>query len=178
MKIQNILLMVVGIAVIWMISASLYKHLHPKVAKSTRIGCFEKVIVFERLYDGELLMDLKRQIASGEFGVDIASQKSHYAQSKLFDYVDPIDVKSQFLRSFGHRVDSKAAQIKALIYENDIMDPRKKTAEALLYAGYIRAGFLYGNQLVYQVQVDFMDKEGRDINQTIGCIKEALETIN
>lgn len=175
---KKALVVAAGLVFVAAIASSLYSYLNPKKAKSERLECFGGVVVFERIYSSELLDAIKNQVASGEFAVEMRVQKSEYAESKLFDFVDADAVKADFMKVFNHKADSDKAKIEVLIYENDILDPRKKTAEALIYAGYIRAKFLYENQLIYQFQIDFMDKEGKDIPKTVSCIKEAFTTAN
>lgn len=64
--------------------------------------------------------------------------------------------------------------IDYFIYENDKKDPGKKTAKSKLYAGYLVFHFLIADEKVYRLQIDFMDMQGKDIEEKIQCMMKSI----
>ena len=69
---------------------------------------------------------------------------------------------------------NKKLVIDYFIYENDKDDPGKKTAKSKLYAGYLVFNFLLEGEQVYRLQIDFMDMQGKDIDEKIRCIMKSV----
>lgn len=63
----------------------------------------------------------------------------------------------------------KKLLIDYYIYENDKEDKGKKGAKSKLYAGYLVFQFKLDNHLVYKVQTDYMNIDGKDIEERMEC---------
>ena len=175
----------IAIFFVLLIGESLYNQIEKdnKSAKSTRIACHENVTVFERVYDDGKLKIIQENIQKGNYLLSSSIQKAVYSKSKLFDYVNLKDmdkVTHDALHNYiknNNQSDDKS-KISYYIYENDIKDPGKKTEKSKLYAGYVVFRFSDMNdELVYQVQIDFMDKKGVDLPQSIKCSIKSFITI-
>jgi hypothetical protein len=171
--------------VVGLIGSSIYQEItkEPKSAKAKRIPCQKKATAFERCYDVKLLQEAIKQIKNGNFKLTSSIEKAKYTQSKLFNYVkleDTDKIALQKLNSFVKQKQPNKQQMVTLhyyIYENDINDPGKKTKKSKLYAGYIVFQVKNNNhKLLYQVQIDFMDRHGKDISQSMKCCIESLMT--
>ncbi len=154
-----------------------------KSAKSKRISCQQKVTAFERVYSSEKIKTTQKQLEYGNYELTSSAQKAVYAKSKLFDYVNLSDMNAIAIEKLQTSVKKRELsddklKISYYIYENDIKDPGKKTEKSKLYAGYVVFRFSDENdELVYQVQIDFMDKQGKDLPDSIRCAVESFTTI-
>jgi len=63
------------------------------------------------------------------------------------------------------------------IYENDKEDKGKKGAKSKLYAGYVLFEFKLDNKLVYKIQTDYMDIDGKDIKERMVCAIDSFLSI-
>jgi hypothetical protein len=159
---------------------SLYQHFtQPKSARSDRLACHQKTIVFERLYHDNRLNLLKQKIKEGDYQLITSSEPSVYMESQLFESVNADDVAQQFLNTLseGKSNPNSDTTLKLNIYENDKKHPGKKTAKSKLYTGYLVLTILDKNRLVYKVQIDFNQPKGEDILEQIVCIKRTIETL-
>lgn len=162
------------------IAQSVYQQLNKKSAKSDRIECHKKITVFERVANKKLLPLMKQSIQKGAFKVNVTKEEAKFMESKLFAFVDPIQVKEQFLQTLGVKTFTNTnidTVIDILIYENDKNDPGKKTAKSKLYAGYLVFSFKQNNLLVYKLQIDFMDHQGKDILKALQCAVDSFNTL-
>lgn len=163
---------------IFFIGQSIYKQINKTGAKSARLECHKNSTVFEKVLKQELLAQLQEDIKKGNIKVNIEIEKAKYMESKLFEYVDPQIVKKQFidlLKSDQNKETKNSVNI--LIYENDKNDPGKKTDKSKLYAGYLVFSFKAGNTLVYKLQIDFWDAQGKDIPKVLQCAIKSILTI-
>ena len=171
--------------IILVIGYGLYEDIQKQnlSAKSMRISCQKKVTVFERIYDDTNIKLMQAKLENANYLLSSSIQKAVYSKSKLFDYVNlPAIDKStiEILNKYTISKDSSDKKLKILyhIYENDIKDPGKKTEKSKLYAGYVVFRFCdYKDKPIYQVQIDFMDKQGADLIQSIKCAIKSFMTI-
>lgn len=163
-----------GLSVVLILGYALYPQTTKNSSRAMRVECHKETIVFERIYLQEQVKALKEAIQSGSITLELETQKSHYSPSKLFDSLDLEEVRRVMEKTFGETSSPTSPRLHVLIYENDPLDPGKKTKEAKLYAGYLVFSFYEGADLVYKIQIDFMDKEGKDIAKRIACAKASL----
>ncbi len=163
---------IVGVGLVLVLGSAIFSQATKSGARSMQLPCQKEVVVFERVYVPEQIHALKEAIRLEGVVLKLQIQKSHYSPSKLFDTLDLNEVEHIVAKEFGEA--SSAPHLDLLIYENDPLDPGKKTQEAKLYAGYLVFGFYVGDTLVYKIQIDFMDKKGMDIAKRIACAKASL----
>ena len=175
---------VIGFALIFIIGNSIYEY-NKKMdmyKKSYRLDCHKKMTSFERVYDINKIKAIQKMLLTGNYTLTSSIQKSVYAKSKLFDFVklDKMDkITLETLKSYSKKMEQSdsALKISYYIYENDIKDPGKKTEKSKSYAGYVVFKFKDENdELIYQSQIDFMDKKGADLPQSIECAIESFTT--
>jgi hypothetical protein len=105
-------------------------------------------------------------------------------KSSLFDFIDmeKLDKTLAFFllqKVQKERKVSELLNIEYKVYENDKEDPKKKSDNCKLFRGYVVMKFKnQNNKVVYQVQIDFMDQEGKDIPKTLECAVESFLTYN
>lgn len=170
-----------GLGVVFVLGNAIYTQATKQTSKSscsaTRLECHNEVVVFERIYLHKEIKSLKELIRSKGVFLELETQKAHYSPSKLFEILDLGEIRHVMVKEFGNTPSQDAPRLHMLIYENDPLDPGKKTKEAKLYAGYLVFSFYKGSNLVYKVQIDFMDQQGKDIVKRITCAKESLMSL-
>lgn len=166
------------ILVVSLIGISTYKQLNKKSAKASRLDCHKEVVVFERVYANDKLEELQKLIKTGEIKYDFKIEKAKYMESKLFEFVDANKTSDEVLHILGLKnYDKSDLELKVLLYENDKLDPGKKSAEAKLYAGYLMFDFYISAIPIYKIQIDFMDLQGKDIAKRVECVKQSTQTV-
>jgi len=151
--------------------------------KSKRLECQKNVTTFEKAYNLNDIKTAQEKIKNGNYSFSSTIEKAKYAQSKLFNYISQKQTDKIFeneLKTYIVKENNQDAkiQLKYNIYENDIKDPGKKTEKSKLYAGYVWLEIKNERNLViYKVQIDFMDKEGKDIDKSIKCCIKSFMTI-
>jgi hypothetical protein len=169
------------LGVIGILRQTIYKQMNKKGANTTRLACQTKSIVYEKVFKPELFKNMQNSIKAGNFSLNTTILKSQYMESHLFEYVDKEKVQEDFLNKLLVLKDSthsnEKSSIELTIYENDKLDPGKKTPKSKLYAGYLIFEFKFGSELVYKIQVDFMNLEGKDIDEKLSCAIESLMSL-
>jgi hypothetical protein len=176
----------VGVFLMTMLLGSVYDQItkEQESPKAKRIPCQSKTVSFERGFSDEFIKTAQKQLESGNFKFTSYVEKATYAQTKLFNYVKLSDmdiITTKELKSYTIKelLDDDKLRITYYIYENDIGDPGKKTKKSKLYAGYVVFKFYNNkNKLIYQSQIDFMNKQGLDIPQSIKCAIKSFATFN
>ncbi|MGB5507028.1 MAG: hypothetical protein WBM70_10125 [Sulfurovum sp.] len=153
-----------------------------KGPNAQRIACHKNSIVFEKVYNHNLLQKVQNAIHTGAYNLSSSIEEAKYMPTRMFTHVKLEEVdnlvhnalkKYKTLSStVGDNVD-----IDYYIYENDKADPGKKTAKSKLYAGYLHFTFAYQGKKVYAIQIDFMDMEGKDISQRVDCAIKFIMTV-
>lgn len=168
------LLFGIGFTIFVLLAYAIYTQATKTSCRSLRLECHKETVVFERIYVQDEVKALKEDIRLRGVSLDLETQKAHYSPSKLFEILDLEAVRHDILKEFKEASSQDAPRLHVLLYENDPLDPGKKTKEAKLYAGYLVFSFYRGVDLVYKMQIDFMDKEGKDIAKRIGCVKASF----
>jgi hypothetical protein len=162
------------------IGNSVYQQVNKKSAKSVRLECHKNSTVFEKLLKAELLDKLQSDIKNGNLKVTIDTERSKYMESKLFDFISKEKIEQdvqKLLNKNSLTTDDPISSVNILVYENDKDDPGKKTKKSKLYAGYLVFSFKVDKSLVYKLQIDFFDHEGKDIEETLKCGFKSLLTL-
>ncbi len=156
----------------------------PASGKAKRIPCHKTSTAFERGFDDKFIKIAQEQLESGNFIFSSRVEKATYAPTKLFGYVKLSDIDAVTQIELDNcliekKLSDKKLKIKYYIYENDVGDPGKKTKKSKLYAGYVVYKFYnQKNKLIYQSQIDFMNRQGTDIAQAVRCAIKSFATYN
>ena len=178
--------LIVGIIVILVLGNEVYTQINkkPKSAKASRLDCHSKAITFEKILKPKLVHNLLQTLKSGDFEIDVWEDKAKYMKSVMFKYVDVKvihnDIKAKIKAKNIDNIDAKKmgnVLIDVMVYENDKKDPGKKTKRSKLYAGYLEATVKIDKKVVYKIQTDFMDLQGKDIPNRVSCIVDSIMSI-
>ena len=177
---KRIIYLALAVVVFGAIGKGIYDQSNKKGAKATRLTCHSKSVVFERLYMPEKLKNLQNRLLSEKPTLTFQTLPSTFMPTKLFEYLSSKDVANYTYKALGMENANTVAEdfkIAITIYENDKLDPKKKTPEAKLYAGYLVYDFYLKNELVYKIQVDFMNMQASDVEERVACAIESVKTL-
>ncbi|PRM88213.1 hypothetical protein CJ669_04705 [Aliarcobacter cryaerophilus] len=153
-------------------------RIDPKVK---RVPCQNSVTTFEKIYSTDLKFE-KELLLSSNYIIESKIEYSKSMKSNLYNIFsnkqsDQIlnDVLSKFKNS-DKKYDKKLL-ISYYIYENDKEDKGKKNKDALLYAGYLVFEFKLDNEILYKIQIDYMQADASDIKSRVNCAIESFLTI-
>jgi hypothetical protein len=170
-----------------MVADGIYKEItyKPKSAKSTRLICHKEAITFERVLKPNLVTNLLQTLKSNKYKISIRADKAIYMPSVMFEYVDVNKISKDIRKNIQEyklkNIIAKKSDdvlLNILVYENDKLDPGKKTQKSKLYAGYIEISAKVGKVYVYKVQIDFMNLKGKDIPKRVSCLTKSIMTLN
>ncbi len=166
----------------YIIGAEVVGFINKKSANSVRLECHKKSTTFEYVYNKEQVSTMLSAIQSNHVELKSKFQLSEHMQTKLADHISlsQVDqmVKDQIeLHKVIDKKSDKVLLIDYFIYENDKEDPGKKTAKSKRYAGYLVFHFLLEGEKVYRIQIDFMDLQGKDIEEKVGCVFDSVMSL-
>jgi hypothetical protein len=162
-----------------MLGSEVVRIVTKKGPNTERLECHTKSTTFEYVYKKELVMAMQDAIKSGNVEIKSKFKLSEHMQTKLathisLEQVDTMIQKQIDLHKDTTKDNTKKLLIDYFIYENDKKDPGKKTAKSKLYAGYLVFHFLIKGKKVYRLQIDFMEFQGKDIEEKIHCMMKSV----
>lgn len=184
---KNYIIVFVIVFIGYFIGDSIYTQMtkDKTPGKAKRIECQTKTTTFERGFGDEDIKKAQEKLEQGAVEYSSTIEKAIYAQSELFNYVNlketnkifDMELKKYIIKESENK--EKPLKISYNIYENDVKDPGKKTKASKLYAGYVVLQVKNDkNKVIYKVQIDFMDKKGADLAQSIQCCIKSFATYN
>ena len=165
---------VLALLFIGLIGQGIYQQITKRSIKSNRLECHKNITMFENLKNEQLLKELKSELADKNYQLVSSLEKATYMKSQLFNHISLKEVDSFIYRYLGEPTGNKVT-IEYRLYENDKLNPGKKTEASKKFAGYINFQFILNKTLVYQSQIDFMQLDGSDIEQRVQCAIESIQ---
>ncbi|AHJ14045.1 hypothetical protein [Sulfurospirillum multivorans] len=160
------------------LGSAIYKQITKPKATAQRIACHQEVVVFEKIYHTDRVEALKEQLKTERIHLLFSIQPSRYTPTQLFNYVDTEALQEKIVKRFGEEEEKSDLVLSVLLYENDLLDPGKKTKDAKKYAGYLVFAFHLQGELIYKIQIDFMDRKGGDIASKIECAYASVTSLH
>ena len=172
----------VAVLFFYMIGSEVVGFINKKGANSARLECHKKSTTFEYVYQKEQVTTIQDAIKSNHVVIKSKFQLSEHMQTKLAKHISLSEVDKMIqdqidLHKMTEKKSTKELLIDYFIYENDKEDPGKKTAKSKLYAGYLVFHFLVEGEKVYRIQIDFMDLQGKDIEEKVGCVFDSVMSL-
>ena len=170
---------IAGILTIFFFYLIITDIMHQKSAKTARLECHTKSTTFEYVYKKELVKLMQDVVKGGNVEIRSKFKLSEYMPTQLANHISLVQVDDMIqkqidLHNTTKNNNDKKLLIDYFIYENDKEDPGKKTAKSKLYAGYLVFHFLLEGEKVYRIQIDFMDLQGKDIEEKIQCMMKSV----
>ena len=167
----------------YMLGSEVVSIVTKKGPNTERLECHTKSTTFEYVYKKELVKTMQDAIKSGNVEIKSKFKLSEHMQTKLATYISLEQVDSMIQKHIElHKSSVERSNEKLLIdyfiYENDKKDPGKKTAKSKLYAGYLVFHFLLEGEKIYRIQIDFMDMQGKDIEEKVSCTIKSVLTLS
>ena len=155
-----------------------------KSVKSKRLECQSTTTTFEKIFVETPINEAIKTLKNGNYEIVSHIEYSKYMKSNLVDILtknqsDEIleDILEKTMISKKEDSTEKTI-IDYYIYENDKEDTGKKNNEAKSYAGYLVFEFKYENKLIYKIQTDYMNLDGKDIEERMSCVINSFLSIN
>lgn len=149
--------------------------------KTKRVTCQNSVTTFEKIYTKDLDF-AKKLLTSSNYEIQSDIEYSKNMKSNLlgnFSTEDSDEILIEVLnnsKSINKKYDEKLL-ISYYIYENDKKDEGKKNKNAFSYAGYLVFEFKLKNELLYKIQIDYLNTDTSDIKSRIECAIKSFLTI-
>lgn len=152
------------------------EKINQKPLSSKRLVCHKSAATFEKIADSANIKKLQAGLKSGDFTLKVIPLPSKYMPTKLFSKLNTEDIEKEFISLFkSKKTDANSnVSVKIFVYENDKLDPKKKTKKSKLYEGYLLFHFFIDKKPIYKVQLDFYEENGKDIPQLLKCAKESV----
>lgn len=143
---------------------------------TTRLACQEHHSTFERLHGPHLVRAFQKAYERGSARMDITLEPSKHMPPTLFSTLSHGEIMEMATAGLALTPSQHSLlHVKLLVYENDKADPNKKNEAAKRYLGYIKASFYMEEELVYQIQMDFM--ESSQIKKRLACMRHSVLTL-
>uniref|UniRef100_UPI004048EA7C hypothetical protein n=1 Tax=Aliarcobacter sp. TaxID=2321116 RepID=UPI004048EA7C len=156
-----------------------------KSAKTKRVKCQTQTTTFEKIFVEEPIIDSINSFKSNNYEIISNIEYSKFMKSNLINILtkEQSDEKlktviNKYVSLDNKHKNDKRVLINYYIYENDKKDSGKKNDEAKKYAGYLVFEFKYENKLVYKIQTDYMNLDGKDIEERMDCVITSFISIN
>ena len=170
------------ILIVLFVTFAVFEEVNKFDPKLKRIACQEKTTTFEKIEFEHPIWETNNLIETNNFNIKSNIEYSKYMTSHLIDILsikqaDEIlnNVLKKYIKSTTQN--DKKLLIDYYIYENDKEDKGKKSPKAKLYAGYLLFEFKLDNHLVYKIQTDYMDIDGKDIEERMDCAIKSFLSI-
>jgi hypothetical protein len=148
-----------------------------------RLACQNKTVTFEKIFFDNPIWEANDLIETNNVIITSNIEYSKYMDSHLknimtIEQADRLllNVLKDYRSTETKEVDKKLV-IDYYIYENDKKDTGKKGKKSKLYAGYIMFEFKLDDQLLYKIQTDYMDIDGKDIKERMDCAIRSFLTL-
>ena len=179
---MNKILPIVILTVITVIIFAVFEEVNKFDPKKKRLECQEKTVTFEKINFEDPIWESNNLIETNNFII-----KSDIEYSKLMDshLINILNVKqadeilTNVLKKYitSDEPSDKKLVIDYYIYENDKKDKGKKGAKSKLYAGYLVFEFKLNGKIVYKIQTDYMDIDGKDIKERMDCVIKSFLSV-
>ena len=179
---MNKILPIVILSVITFIIFAVFEEVNKFDPNQKRLECQEKTKTFEKINFEDPIWKANNLIETNNFTIKSNIEYSKYMDSYL---VNVLDIKqadkilNDVLKKYivSNKPSDKKLLIDYYIYENDKEDPSKKGKKSKLFAGYLVFAFKVDGKLVYKIQSDYMNIDGKDIKERMDCIIKSFLSI-
>ena len=170
------------ILLILFVTFAVFEEVNKFDPNKKRLACQETTTTFEKIDFENPIWETNNLIETNNFIVKSDIEYSKYMPSHLKDILTVTQADEMLNSILKEHIKSNIANEKKLIidyyiYENDKEDKGKKGAKSKLYAGYILFEYKLDNKLVYKIQTDYMDIDGKDIKERMVCAIDSFLSI-
>lgn len=179
---MNKILPSILILVILFVTFAVFEEINKFDPKQKRLECQEKTITFEKIDFEHPIWETNNLIETNNFIIKSNIEYSKLMTSHLINVLTVEQADKTLNNVLNKYVNSNVPNDKKLlidyyIYENDKEDKGKKGSKSKLYAGYLLFEFKLANKLVYKIQTDYMNIDGKDIEERMDCAIKSFLSI-
>ncbi|MAD42802.1 MAG: hypothetical protein CL623_10495 [Arcobacter sp.] len=170
------------ILIILFVTFAVFEEVNKFDPNQKRLACQQETTTFEKIHFENPIWETNNLIETNNFIVKSDIEYSRYMPSHLINILT-VKQADEILNSIlekhivSNTPNEKKLIIDYYIYENDKEDKGKKGPKSKLYAGYVLFEFKLDNKLVYKIQTDYMDIDGKDIKDRMTCAIESFLSI-
>ncbi len=170
------------ILLILFITFAVFEEVNKFDPKQKRLSCQEKTITFEKIDFEHPIWETNNLIETNNFVIKSNIEYSKLMPSHLINILTIKQANETLDNVIKKYITSNIPNNKKLIidyyiYENDKEDKGKKGLKSKLYAGYLLFEFKLNNKLVYKIQTDYMNIDGKDIEERMDCVIKSFLSI-
>ncbi len=179
---MNKILPTILILLILFITFAVFEEVNKFDPKQKRLSCQEKTITFEKIDFEHPIWETNNLIETNNFLIKSNIEYSKLMPSNLINILTIKQANETLENVLKKYITSNVPNNKKLIidyyiYENDKEDKGKKGLKSKLYAGYLLFEFKLNNKLVYKIQTDYMNIDGKDIDERMDCVIKSFLSI-
>lgn len=179
---MNKILPTILILLILFITFAVFEEVNKFDPKQKRLSCQEKTITFEKIDFEHPIWETNNLIETNNFLIKSNIEYSKLMPSNLINILTIKQTNETLENVLKKYITSNVPNNKKLIidyyiYENDKEDKGKKGLKSKLYAGYLLFEFKLNNKLVYKIQTDYMNIDGKDIDERMDCVIKSFLSI-
>lgn len=179
---MNKILPTILILLILFITFAVFEEVNKFDPKQKRLSCQEKTITFEKIDFEHPIWETNNLIETNNFLIKSNIEYSKLMPSNLITILTIKQANETLENVLKKYITSNVPNNKKLIidyyiYENDKEDKGKKGLKSKLYAGYLLFEFKLNNKLVYKIQTDYMNIDGKDIDERMDCVIKSFLSI-
>lgn len=179
---MNKILPTILILLILFITFAVFEEVNKFDPKQKRLSCQEKTITFEKIDFEHPIWETNNLIETNNFLIKSNIEYSKLMPSNLINILTIKQANETLKNVLKKYITSNVPNNKKLIidyyiYENDKEDKGKKGLKSKLYAGYLLFEFKLNNKLVYKIQTDYMNIDGKDIDERMDCVIKSFLSI-
>jgi len=143
------------------------------------LPCQEEVVTFTKIgTNKEFIEKSQKLLREGRYSLKGYEVLAEYSPSMLHTYITIDDLFGMLESRFPiSTTKSSPLVINCKIYENDRDSPNKKSNSCKFYSGYIVLEFEYKGELVYKIQMDFIEKDKNEIQKRVDCMLDSFLNI-
>lgn len=121
----------------------------------------------------EMIKEGQKLIKNGNYAIEGELVEAKYMNSSLKEYASIETTTKEFKAIFPQNSNTPLF-IKFKIYENDKLDPGKKSQSCKNFAGYVMFEFWLEDELLYKIQTDFIEPKSNDIKDRVECVADSF----
>jgi hypothetical protein len=170
------------ILLVLFVTFAVFEEINKFDPKQKRLECQEKTTTFEKIEFEHPIWETNNLIETSNYIIKSKIEYSEYMTSHLNNLLEAKEADQMLNNVLKKYItddieNEKKLLIDYYIYENDKEDKGKKGPKSKLYAGYLMFEFKLDNHLVYKIQTDYMNEDGKDIEERMDCAIKSFLSI-
>ncbi len=179
---MNKILPIFLLGLVTFIIFAVFEEVNKLDPQKKRLACQEITTTFEKIDFEHPIWETNNLIETNNFTIKSKIEYSKFMKSHLINILNEKQANDMLNQTLSKYIKSDINSDKKLlidyyIYENDKDDLGKKGPKSKLYAGYLMFEFKLDGNVVYKIQTDYMNIDGKDIQERMDCVIKSFISI-